>query len=782
MRKVFVVVLVALAVSPARAAVDPAVKCFGKRLQAASGLVSQVTRCHAKAVAKGLAPDDACVSKARGKYDKRVAKAERGGGCVALFDPTLAGPEGERTGTALRALLAPGGERSKCGARSLKAAGALGATLLGAHATTAGKKGVEKLPGTVERAEAGLERALEKAGRAGDCATDADATAIRDVVETVVDFELAALSATGFETITIPSGAEPARTPGSPGTDASAYPKLVAQFGTADVDLNRATYTRHYYQPGTAQPDAVLILVPGFEGGAHDFKILAENLITRALEHGLRLEVWAYDRRGQQLEDRAGVAIATAMHDPAIALDWFFGEELGQPLNPALSRRAQFHDVHADTAFIATWTELTFSRDIDAIVEAAHAVVRNGNVFLGGHSAGTGFTARYAATDFDLTGDGPADPGYEKLRGLVLLEGPGGSTSGATPSDDVLDRIEDRADGGLFFAVRDDAPRCVDGTPCTVDTEDVDCAGKGRGTCTASTAGFSIVAGLLNPRVLASVEPGAVQFLAGGGAEQVILQVDQGAPGNTVIAKVPDLSTLGILPVATPAGALGTFIDDDGAISSVAVFVRTSIGEPGPVENGLLTWKDARLAPFSSEATPDNGPAPTALAQIGVWGREQEVVRLDRLNGAFFQGETNFTDWYYPSSGLGTTNGLPSLDTTALSVGRGRRDIANLTESMNVDIPVIAFGGTNGLTPVTGAYTPFAQSIGACAAPSCDGTPRVVDANAPNDAFPTFGGPRGGFEVHLSEGLAHLDIVTAEDDSRTEIYEPLLAFLKRNVQ
>ena len=53
---------------------------------------------------------------------------------------------------------------------------------------------------------------------------------------------------------------------------------------------------------------------------------------------------------------------------------------------------------------MAEWTGLVFSRDIDAVVQAADAAVRNHNVFLGGHSAGTGFTARYAATDFALTG------------------------------------------------------------------------------------------------------------------------------------------------------------------------------------------------------------------------------------------------------------------------------------------------------------------------------------------------------------------------------------------
>src|SRR5204863_8718763 len=83
-----------------------------------------------------------------------------------------------------------------------------------------------------------------------------------------------------------------------------------------------------------------------------------------------------------------------------------------------------------------------------------------------------------------------------------------------------------------------------------------------------------------------------------------------------------------------------------------------------------------------------------------------------------------------------------NLDSSALSATRP--DIANLTQAPSINIPVISIGGSNGLTPVTASYLPFAQSIGACTAPSCDGTPRVVDPLLPNPAFPSFGGVAGG--------------------------------------
>jgi pimeloyl-ACP methyl ester carboxylesterase len=616
-------------------------------------------------------------------------------------------------------------------------------------------------------------------------------------------------------TVDVPSAAAPAHTPGSAGVTVT-NPKLLAQFGSDPFSLNNARYTRFRSErPGLA-PDAILILVPGFEGGATDFKILAENLIPRLAAEGVVLELWAFDRRTNQLEDRAGVMIAEQLGDPLVALDWLFGGELGLTLSPALGslgRRAVFYDTHADVPFIAEWTNLVFSRDIDAVVAAADAAVKNHNVFLGGHSAGTGFTARYAATDFNLTGVGAPEPGYAKLRGLVLLEGAGGSAGGAFTSD-TLDRIEAKFDGGLFGAVRDNAGRCVDGTtPCTIASEATDCAGQTPPVCTETTNAYAIVPGILNPRILAVAEPGAIQGRTDT-TSQVIIQVDQGAAGNNAVAKVPDLASLAIIPPATPAGALGTFIDDDGIVAQVAPFVATSVGAVGPVVGGLRTWLDI-FQPLPASVLPNNGPPPTTLPGQK-WGQEKEVTDINRMPYNFVAGATNFTDWYYPSAGQSVTSisgkcsstngtctvgnvGAPcsganqsaadatcsqsiNLDSTALSVGRGRRDIENLTQVHAVSIPVICFGGTNGLAVVPGVYEPFAASIATCTAPSCTGAPRVVDASSPNPAFPTFGDVAGGFEVYMNEGFAHLDVVTAEDNADNNVLAPLAAFIARNVQ
>jgi hypothetical protein len=270
---------------------------------------------------------------------------------------------------------------------------------------------------------------------------------------------------------------------------------------------------------------------------------------------------------------------------------------------------------------------------------------------------------------------------------------------------------------------------------------------------------------------------------------------------------VPDLATLSVLPIGTVESGIGSFLDDDGFVSQFAFFVATSLGEPGPIVDGLATWHAIDDGPLSAAALADNGPAPTSLP-AHVWGQEVESTSFDRMMPLFYAGRSNFTDWYYPSSGLSTTSvpGLCSaghcaagnvgatcaadsecsqsinLDSSALSIGRGRRDIENLTQAAAIDVPVIAFGGSNGLTPIPASYVPFAQSIGVCTAPSCSGAPRVVDAAQPNEAFPTFGNAAGGFEVYISEGYSHVDIVAAEDDGTNHVVGPLAAFLARNAE
>jgi len=601
-------------------------------------------------------------------------------------------------------------------------------------------------------------------------------------------------------TVSIPSKATPAYTPGTPGVVVT-NEKMLRQFGSTEINFNQARYTRYFLsdRDGT-QPDGIVVLVPGFEGGASEFAVLAENLLRRAAaQTSTVLEVWAVDRRSNHLEDTVGLDIAEDLMDPLVGLDFLFGEALGLELSQALvegpNRRVQFYNSNTDTAFMAQWTTLVHSQDIDAVVEAARAVARDGNVFLGGHSAGTGYTANYAATDFNLKGGNP-DPGYLKLRGLILLEGGGGSLSTTAPDEATLDLIEARFDGGLYTAVRDQTPRCSDGiTACSLD---VDCAALDNTRC-APIRAYSegpVIPGF--PKLLSTQLFGAAEVVALDTAVNdqsvlsILLQDQNGLEGNNAVARVPELNILLALLGAAPASSitlLGKFLDDDGPAAAFASFLATSVGFDGPVVDGLATWL-VKGEVLPAAALVDNGPAPVSFEStrdIGVWGTEVEPTDLEGgVAPMFYRGAINFLDWYYPSSGLSVTAGL-GLDTTPLSApppdGRGRSDIENRTQADAVDIPVIAFGGSNGLTPIPAVWLGYADTMAACAAPSCDGvTPRVLDRSSPSEAFPTFGNVAGGFEVHISEGYSHVDIVTADDDQTNNVIGPLLDFINRNVQ
>jgi len=245
-------------------------------------------------------------------------------------------------------------------------------------------------------------------------------------------------------------------------------------------------------------------------------------------------------------------------------------------------------------------------------------------------------------------------------------------------------------------------------------------------------------------------------------------------------------------------------LDDDGLGAGLSPAIATGLGAPGG--GTPQRWKSIDEGPMPLSVLPNNGPMPTSPPAV-VWGQEKELVLMSRLRRQFLAADTNAADWYYPASGLSVTSSLGrcnaglctagnvaaacatntdcaqaiSLDSSALSTGRGRRDITNLTQASSIDIPVLCFGGSNGLAPIGASYLGFANSIGPCTAPSCNGTPRVVDASVPNTAFPTYGGVNGGFEVYIREGLAHNDILQSQDGPDSNVLSPLAAFIARNI-
>ena len=98
--------------------------------------------------------------------------------------------------------------------------------------------------------------------------------------------------------------------------------------GPGPARYDRVSYERF----GPASAKRVLILVPGTQGGAGDFSIVGPEIVKRVKG----LQVWAYDRRTQALEDHKG--FATGDPDQAFAYYLQGGGFAPSPARPSRSR------------------------------------------------------------------------------------------------------------------------------------------------------------------------------------------------------------------------------------------------------------------------------------------------------------------------------------------------------------------------------------------------------------------------------------------------------------
>ncbi|MEU2281130.1 alpha/beta fold hydrolase [Streptomyces sp. NPDC013178] len=148
----------------------------------------------------------------------------------------------------------------------------------------------------------------------------------------------------------------------------------------------------HVLKVGPDSAHTALVLVPGMFGAANDFRLLARDLV-RAVPG---VQVWAFDRREENLADRSGFATA----DP----DGYYLDGHYRSQDPAAS------------AFAARWGLTRTLEDLRTVVRAAAHGGRR-RVVLGGHSWGATTAMTYAAWDFD------GRPGHRDLTALVLIDG-----------------------------------------------------------------------------------------------------------------------------------------------------------------------------------------------------------------------------------------------------------------------------------------------------------------------------------------------------------------------
>ncbi len=205
--------------------------------------------------------------------------------------------------------------------------------------------------------------------------------------------------------------------------------------GTATPpELNQVTVVRYRLDTAGKAPRparAIILLEPGFLGGAGSFDALARAMVRRSDASGA-LEAWALDRRSNQLEDHAGLEDALDSGVADRVNDYYF--DGGTVAGHAFTGFKQ----QSDVAFMSEWGLAATEADLRAVVRLVPEAERPRRVVLAGHSLGGQVAAQYAAWDFDGT------PGYQELAGLVMIDAVTG-TEGQPP---VISR-EQYEDGGF---------------------------------------------------------------------------------------------------------------------------------------------------------------------------------------------------------------------------------------------------------------------------------------------------------------------------------------------
>ena len=436
------------------------------------------------------------------------------------------------------------------------------------------------------------------------------------------------------------------------------------------AELDRTTIVRFH---GSEPARAIVIAMPGFLGGAGSFEMLARHVVRRSIAGGTPVEVWAIDRRSNLLEDRRGLDTAEVESDPAIARGYYFGTDTidGEAFPGFLAQQ--------DLAYVSEWGLATHVADLEAVIERVPADLRQGHVFLMGHSLGGSFAETYAAWRFE---DGSR--GADRLAGVILIDG----AQGETPLTE--DEYRNGTGAGLTRSPGVDDIR-------------------------STTRTFELP--LLGVAVYARAEIAAMQALFA--PDDVVED-----PGRDMVLSTLLSLRLTAVPAMTNEAAFGFAFDDaSNGLSFAAVSCGTHAGGPVEPYDSL----------FGSTLVRPSDPGATYTWIDADASDPVEQTPLANIAHSWIDGRTNFGEWYFPAR--------LSIDLAAvggLAVAEGSYQLENdlrARDGAAMDAPVLAIAA--GLRPVAGydasrargaAIGPGRRHEGALRA--SDDAYRVVDATA----------------------------------------------------
>ena len=203
------------------------------------------------------------------------------------------------------------------------------------------------------------------------------------------------------------------------GVDAGENPTVPGS--TTPPELAKSRVVRYRVDSDPPKPArAIVVLMPGFLGGAGSLDGIARALVRRSTADA-PIEVWAVDRRSNLLEDHHGSQVAAFRQDAELAHGYYLDGATIEGKTFAGFRE------QSDLPYESEWGIPTTIGDLRNVISIVPATERRGRVVLLGHSLGAVIVEEYAAWDFDGTA------GYSELAGLALVDGVSGAEGDTAP-------------------------------------------------------------------------------------------------------------------------------------------------------------------------------------------------------------------------------------------------------------------------------------------------------------------------------------------------------------
>ncbi len=524
--------------------------------------------------------------------------------------------------------------------------------------------------------------------------------------------------------------AEPAIT-----TPAPIGPNPVTGDATPEA-FQHAVYYRYRLNPG--QPvRAVIVLVPGIASGASDFDYLARELLRRS---GGTVEVWAFERRPNRLEDLTGMEEAERVGRAPIAADYYFagGEVEGRRFAGFLAQ--------SDVPFLSEWGIGVVMRDLMAAIADVPVDRRRTNVVLIGHSLGVVQVLDFLGWDFDGDAATTADAGYAQVAASALIDAPILASEPSLGRDDYT---------AALTAIRDGRSPRYDGLLPMLNPE--------------ALALAEILGMRAHPRFDDPADPtdgprGMADFASLPSTSSIE------SLWNVLFAQGLPEAWLGLPPrygdfTLTNEALLGMVFDDDFQPWNPLQISAGFVTPADRVVRRAFPPIPLFLDPGLALADPSIGYGWThrdelADASPGEVDGKPELTEIERLAEAQWRGPSNYTEWYFATRPMLDGSALGTLATIRADDWQSAEYGLDLFHTARIDVPLLSLGGGAGMAPTPALHEAVRHAV---ADPARNGQPRSSDE---------------AFRVRIFPGYTHFDLLLADDSSEdgNRVFEEILSF------